>query len=90
MVVNEGEQYMQHCRLGHTSGPVLKTLFPSIFKNDDSLKFNCEVWVLSKHHRNADPRRNRMSDSMFLLFVLMYGVLHLSIHWLSLLCYLYR
>lgn len=56
---------MWHCRLGHPSSPVLKTLFPSIFKNDDSLKFNCELCVLSKHHQNVYPRRNRMSDSMF-------------------------
>ena len=65
MVVNEEEQFKWYCHLGHPLGPILKTLFPSIFKNDDHLNFNCKVCFLSKHHRNVYPRRNRMSDSMF-------------------------
>ena len=47
------EIYLWHFRLGHANFHYLKYLFPILFRNKNPSSFQCEICVLSKHHRST-------------------------------------
>lgn len=73
---NEGDKYKWQCQLGHPSGLVLKSLFQSMFKNDDNLLFDCKVCLSSKRHCSVFLVVLESLILCFLLFIMMCGVMH--------------
>ena len=59
--------WLQHYRLGLPPFPLLKTMFPHLFKSSHPSMFQCDVCVLSKHHRVSYPISNKLSSKPFSL-----------------------
>ena len=54
-------------RLGHPPFSLLKTMFPSLFKNVNVIDFHCDTCELAKHHRVSFPLSNSRSSKPFSL-----------------------
>ena len=72
-MTNKEKIQLYHCRIGHPSFQVVKAIFPFLFKNLNVGSLHCEVCELAKHKHVSFPISNKMSLSLFLLFILMYG-----------------
>ena len=59
--------WLQQQRLGHHPFPLLKTMFPHLFKSLDPRMFQCDVCALSKHYRVSYPMSNKLSSKPFSL-----------------------
>jgi len=69
--------HLHHCRMGHPSFQIVKTIFPSLFENIDIRSMCCEVCELAKHRLLPFPINNKLLINLFLLFILMSGVLRI-------------
>ena len=63
----EDEIMLWHLRLGHPSFSYLQHLFPLLFKNKNPSLFQCEICVLSKHHRASFPSQPYKKSAPFSL-----------------------
>jgi len=63
---NREKVFLHHCRLGHPSFRVIKSLFPSLFSKLDVESLHCEVCV-AKPKRVPFPVSNNMSTFPFYL-----------------------
>ena len=59
--------FLHHCRLGHPSFRVIKSLFPSLFSKLDVESLHCEVCELAMHKCVPFPVSNNMSTFPFYL-----------------------
>ena len=75
---------MWHLRLRHPTFPYLKRLFPSLFKNKNVPKFQCETCELSKYHHTYIRFKIILNQVLFPLFIVMYGVFLVWIQFLVL------
>lgn len=57
-----------HKRLGHSSFPYLKHLFPKLFKGIDHLKLHCEACHLAKNHCVSFAIKPYFASKPFYLF----------------------
>ena len=64
---NKSEIWLHHFRLGHPSFILLKSMFPSLFKNEDVSSFHCDTCEIAKHHRLSFPLSNTRSTRPFSL-----------------------
>ena len=62
---NREKVFLHHCRLGHPSFRVIKSLFPSLFSKLDVESLHCEVCELVKHKCVPFPVSNNMSTFPF-------------------------
>ena len=53
--------------LGHPPFPLLKNVFPSLFKNFDYLDFHCEMCLLARYYRVSFLIKNPKCHSPFSL-----------------------
>lgn len=50
-VSRDGEMLLQHYRMGHLNFQYLKQLFSSLFLNNKTFNFQCEICELAKYQR---------------------------------------
>lgn len=66
--------WLHHFRLGHPPFSLLKTMFPSIFKDVAVENLHCEVCELAKNHRVSFPlNNNRVSTPFSLIHTNVWG-----------------
>lgn len=63
-----GQVILWHKRLGHSSFPYLKHLFPKLFKGIDRSKLHCEACHLAKNHCVSFAIKPYFASKPFYLF----------------------
>ena len=66
-VSNNDDIWCHHFRFGHPSFTILKTMFPSLFKNVHVEDFHCDICEFAKHKRVSFPISNNRSSFPFYL-----------------------
>jgi hypothetical protein len=63
----EGQIWLWHRRLGHTSFGYMKNLFPELFSSLSLFDIKCETCILAKSHRATYPLSMNKSNVPFAL-----------------------
>ena len=78
MPPNNVEIWLHHLQLGHPPFSLLKTMFPSFFRNVNVTNFHCDTYELAKHHRDSFPLSNSRSKPFSLIHTDIWGPSRIS------------